>query len=94
MLPTPGSPDFTPALIEALEDEPSLYGWELDGTLVAVILLALVVRRGGVIIDVPSGRRANAGIVRAARTASAVSPEWGLGSRISCCPRPPTHGMA
>jgi hypothetical protein len=73
MLPTPGSPDFTPALIEAIESEPSLLGWEVDGTLVAVILVALVVGRGGVIIDVPSGRKMMSAIRRATRTAIGVS---------------------
>lgn len=73
MLPTPGTPDFAPLLVDALASDASLRGWAVDGTLVAVVLLALTVRRGGVIIDVPYSRRSAAAISRAAGTARAVS---------------------
>ncbi|KAL1409999.1 hypothetical protein Q8F55_003999 [Vanrija albida] len=51
-LPTPGSAGFSPALVRAVYAAPSLRGWQPDGTLLAVFLLALVARRGGVLIDV------------------------------------------
>ncbi len=52
MLPTPGTPSFLPLLIAHLHDPPSLAGWNFDPTLLSVLLIALIVRRGGVIIDV------------------------------------------
>lgn len=73
LLPAPGSPDFTRVLLDALQAHPSLYSWDFDGTLVAVFLLARIVRRGGVIVDVPGGRRHSV-IARAARTVTAVRP--------------------
>ncbi|GMK58169.1 hypothetical protein CspeluHIS016_0502010 [Cutaneotrichosporon spelunceum] len=50
-LPQPGIPGFTPALVTALNASPYLRGWPVDGTLTAVLLLALMARRGGVLIE-------------------------------------------
>lgn len=50
-LPQPGTPGFAVALVAALNASPSLHGWQVDGTLVAIVLLALMTRRGGVLLD-------------------------------------------
>lgn len=78
MLPTPGTAGFTPALVAAISNEPALRGWDPDAGLVAVVLLALTVKCGGVIVDVATHRsQAPAtNIARAARVASAVSLSW------------------
>jgi len=51
-LPTPGTPSFLPLLIDHLLTSPQLRGWNFDPTLLSALLIALIVRRGGVIVDV------------------------------------------
>ncbi|BEJ13189.1 hypothetical protein CspHIS471_0303630 [Cutaneotrichosporon sp. HIS471] len=50
-LPHPGISGFTPSLVAALNASPTLRRWPVDDTLVAVLLLALMARRGGVLLD-------------------------------------------
>lgn len=51
-LPPPGSAAYTPKLIRYLLHEPALQNWEFDTSLFTTILLALIVDKGGVIVDV------------------------------------------
>ena len=51
-LPQPGTPSFTPLLLRTLLSAPSLHGWTFDPNLFSVLLLALIVKKGGVIVDV------------------------------------------
>jgi hypothetical protein len=55
-LPSPGSHAFTPQLIRSVLADPSLKGWDFDSSLFTTILLALIVGKGGVIVDVSSDR--------------------------------------
>ncbi|OCF32155.1 hypothetical protein I316_06069 [Kwoniella heveanensis BCC8398] len=51
-LPEIGSPLFTPRLLSYILSDPSLVGWEISSSIFSVLLLALVVRRGGIVFDV------------------------------------------
>lgn len=66
---------FTLLLVEALAHAPELRGWEPDGGLVAVLLMALIARQGGVVIDVLTGRShmSQSSMSRAVRITCAVS---------------------
>lgn len=78
-LPQPGIPGFAPALVSALSASPALRGWPVDGALVAVLLLALMTRHGGVLLDVSGG------VSKVAKVVGAVRPrEKGL---------TPAHGV-
>lgn len=74
-LPEPGIEGYAPELVQAVTRSPTLNGWHVDGSLVAVFLLALMVRSGGVILDVVNGRHGPiaAGIGHTSRVAVAVS---------------------
>ncbi|CAK9783571.1 hypothetical protein CC85DRAFT_304398 [Cutaneotrichosporon oleaginosum] len=73
-LPQPGMPGFAPALVAAVASSPMLRGWPVDGTLTAVLLLALMARRGGVILDAV-GSTAKVAKVVGALTASVFGLE-------------------
>jgi hypothetical protein len=68
-LPQPGVPGFAPALVAAVSSSPLLRGWPVDGTLTAVLLLALMTRRGGVLLDAVGGAGKVAKSVGAVRRA-------------------------
>ncbi|WWD19466.1 hypothetical protein CI109_103926 [Kwoniella shandongensis] len=51
-LPPPGAVNFTPLLLDHLESHPQLHGWSLDPSLFSVLLLTLIVKRGGLVVDV------------------------------------------
>ncbi|WWC64391.1 uncharacterized protein I303_107001 [Kwoniella dejecticola CBS 10117] len=51
-LPRVGSPSFTPLLIRYLLSHPALHGWSINPSLFSILLLALITRKGGVVIDV------------------------------------------
>lgn len=73
ILPTPGSAGFSPALVRAVQSAASLRGWAVDGTLLAVYLLAMIARRGGVLVDVVRDRGSPVpGVHRVVRAAIAV----------------------
>lgn len=73
-LPEPGTPGFAVALVHALNTSSALRRWQVDGTLVAVLLLALMTRRGGVLLDVAAGGGSTStSISMVARVVCAVS---------------------
>lgn len=76
MLPTPGTPGFTPNLVAAVADDPSLRGYEPDPPLLAVLVLSLIVQCGGVIVDVSTTRSMSpaTSAARVSRAVAAVSP--------------------
>ncbi|WWC71831.1 uncharacterized protein I206_105790 [Kwoniella pini CBS 10737] len=53
-LPELGSPSFTPLLLRYVLSHPSLKGWSINPSLLSVLLLALIVRKGGILIDIAS----------------------------------------
>ncbi|KAL7418266.1 hypothetical protein Q5752_006722 [Cryptotrichosporon argae] len=52
-LPQPGAPSFTRQLYATLARAPSLNGWIPDPSLFSTLLLALIVKQGGVLVDAP-----------------------------------------
>ncbi|WWD03441.1 hypothetical protein V865_001493 [Kwoniella europaea PYCC6329] len=50
-LPQIGSPSFTPLLLRYVLAHPSLDGWPINPSLFSVLLLAMIVRQGGVVVD-------------------------------------------
>ncbi|WVR07841.1 hypothetical protein IAU60_004884 [Kwoniella sp. DSM 27419] len=50
-LPSIGSRGFTARLLAHASSHPALAGWQIDPSLFSVLLLALVVRRGGLVVD-------------------------------------------
>jgi hypothetical protein len=50
--PVPGSESFLASLIQYIEAAPSLDGWQPDSTLLSVLLIATIVQKGGIIVDV------------------------------------------
>ncbi|WVQ67195.1 uncharacterized protein L199_005390 [Kwoniella botswanensis] len=50
-LPQIGSPSFTPLLLRYVLAHPSLDGWPINPSLFSVIILAMIVRKGGVVVD-------------------------------------------
>ena len=76
-LPTAGSPSFLPSLIAHLGDSRQLHGWTFDPTLLSVLLLALIVKRGGVILDVlrePHAPKSRDAVHSVVNVVSAVRP--------------------
>lgn len=59
-LPEPGADDFLLVLIDTLSEHPALEDWQFDDTTLWLIVLALLIRKGGVIIDLAetTGRKA------------------------------------
>ena len=53
-LPRPGSEQYMPTLIRTLLDNPALEEWQFDPNTFSLLLLSLIVKKGGVILDVPS----------------------------------------
>lgn len=53
-LPKPGIHSYIPNLIASITTQDALQDWQPDPTLFSVILLWLVVKRGGLILDVPA----------------------------------------
>ena len=49
-----------PTLIRVLLENPSLEEWQFDPNLFSLVFLSLVVRKGGVILDVPTSSRSSA----------------------------------
>ena len=75
--PEPGAASFLPTLIAHLHDQPFLNTWNFDSTLFSVILIALIVRRGGLIVDVvrEDGKtRSRQRVDRVIKVVSAVCP--------------------
>ena len=64
--PEPGSGSYFPNLLAYIDKSPGLNGWKLDPSLFSALLLCLVVKRGGLIVDVPeesgSGSGSGSGI--------------------------------
>ena len=58
-LPTPGSGDYMPTLIRVLLENPALEEWQFDPNLFSLVFLSLIVRKGGVILDVPTSSRSS-----------------------------------
>ncbi|WVW85956.1 hypothetical protein I302_107994 [Kwoniella bestiolae CBS 10118] len=50
-LPPLGSPSFTPLLLRHVLSHPALAGWSINPSLFSVLLLAMIVRKGGVVVD-------------------------------------------
>ncbi|KAK6909618.1 hypothetical protein L486_00734 [Kwoniella mangroviensis CBS 10435] len=61
-LPQIGSPSFTPLLLRYVLAHPSLGGWPINPSLFSVLLLAMIVRKGGAVID--TGKRDVDNLVR------------------------------
>jgi hypothetical protein len=59
-LPIPGSGDYMPTLIRTLLDNPALEEWQFDPNAFSLVFLSLIVRRGGVILDIPTSSRTSA----------------------------------
>jgi hypothetical protein len=53
-LPRPGSEQYMPTLIRTLLDNPALEEWQFDPNIFSLLLISLIVKKGGVILDVPS----------------------------------------
>lgn len=51
-LPAPGSPSFSFLLLQHVLSHPALKGWVVNPPLFSTILLILIVKNGGLIIDV------------------------------------------
>ncbi|WRT70408.1 uncharacterized protein IL334_007406 [Kwoniella shivajii] len=51
-LPNLGSPSFTPLLLRYVSSHLGSRGWSINPSLFSILLLALIVRRGGIVIDV------------------------------------------
>ncbi|WWC94669.1 hypothetical protein V866_001517 [Kwoniella sp. B9012] len=64
-LPQKGSPSFTALLLRYVLAHPSLDGWPINPSLFSVLLLAMIVRKGGVVID--TGKRGVDTLVRVIR---------------------------
>ncbi|WVR00305.1 hypothetical protein IAU59_007448 [Kwoniella sp. CBS 9459] len=67
-LPEIGSPSFTPRLLSYVLAHPSLNEWEISPSLFSAILLALVVKKGGIVLDVN-----DTGVERTSRVVSEMS---------------------
>ncbi|WVF73128.1 hypothetical protein IAT40_007947 [Kwoniella sp. CBS 6097] len=67
-LPEIGSSSFTPRLLSYVLSHPSSNGWQISPSLFSALLLALVVKRGGVVIDVEQR-----GVERTSRVASEMT---------------------
>ncbi|WWC91529.1 uncharacterized protein L201_006475 [Kwoniella dendrophila CBS 6074] len=52
-IPKLGSPSFTPLLLRYILTHPALKGWSINPSLFSILLLAFIVRKGGIVIDVP-----------------------------------------
>jgi hypothetical protein len=48
-----------PTLIRTLLENPALEEWQFDPNVFSLLFLSLIVRRGGVILDVPTSSRSS-----------------------------------
>lgn len=48
-----------PTLIRVLLEKPSLEEWQFDPNLFSLVFLSLIVRKGGVILDLPTSSRSS-----------------------------------
>lgn len=73
-LPTPGSAQYMLTLLRTLLENPAMEGWQFDQTLFSLLFLALIVRRGGVCINVgePSSSKQGAETERVVQGVRAV----------------------
>lgn len=74
-LPEPGIDDYLPILIDCITEHPALSKWQFDASIFWLVLLALIARRGGVIIDLAEShtrRKLLPGVVSSARAVSGV----------------------
>jgi hypothetical protein len=62
-LPIPGSGEYMPTLIRTLLENPALEEWQFDPNVFSLVFLSLIVRRGGVILDVPTSRSSGMDVV-------------------------------
>ncbi|WVN85242.1 uncharacterized protein L203_100387 [Cryptococcus depauperatus CBS 7841] len=51
-LPDPGAAGFTPLLLKHVQQHPNLKGWSVNPSLFSILLLVLIVNKGGLIVDV------------------------------------------
>jgi hypothetical protein len=72
ILPNPGSSQYMPTLMRTLLENPALEEWQFDPNVFSLLLLSLIVKRGGIILDLPSGSSGGDGQDRAVRCVVAV----------------------
>lgn len=73
LLPDLGSSQYMPTLIRTLLEHPALEEWQFDPTLFSLLLLGLIVKKGGVVVNVPGKRRRKEHVDATASSVIAVS---------------------